>query len=61
VLQDALLLGDFNADCSYVSSTEWAGVALHNDDRFTWLIGDEVDTTVANSDCAYDRWVGPGG
>ena len=28
---------------------------LRTDERFTWHIGNEVDTTVGNSDCAYDR------
>ena len=30
-------------------------VSYRTDERFTWHIGNEVDTTVGNSDCAYDR------
>ncbi|MBW2991444.1 hypothetical protein KY348_07125 [Candidatus Woesearchaeota archaeon] len=43
-------LGDFNADCSYYDA--------ENKDVFLteyWVIKDIDDTTVAYSDCAYDR------
>ncbi|NXR02946.1 DNAS1 protein, partial [Sagittarius serpentarius] len=53
-----LLLGDFNADCSYVTSTQWLSIRLRSFDACEWLIPDSADTTVANTtDCAYDRWV----
>jgi len=54
---DILILGDLNADCSYASDTELAGLTLRTDPQFTWLIDDEVDTTTSNTDCAYDRCV----
>ncbi|XP_072019738.1 deoxyribonuclease-1-like [Amphiura filiformis] len=54
-LKDVIFAGDFNADCSYVGKTKWDKVTFRSDDRFVWLIGDDVDTTVAKSDCAYDR------
>ena len=53
----AVVLGDFNADCSYVSQAALATLALRTDPRFTWLISDADDTTVAVSSCAYDRIV----
>lgn len=56
-LQNVIIAGDFNADCSYVTGREWAGVRLRTDPRFEWLLGDDIDSTVGNSNCAYDRSV----
>ena len=56
-IDKALLLGDFNAGCRYLSKTAFNRLNLTSDDRFTWLIDD--DTTVAKSSCAYDRQVPP--
>ena len=50
-----LILGDLNADCSYLPQSKMSQVILRNDSRFHWLIADDVDTTVSNTDCAYDR------
>lgn len=55
--QDMLFLGDFNADCSYVRAQDWASIRLRSSEVFKWLIPDSADTTVGNSDCAYDRIV----
>lgn len=55
--QDFLFLGDFNADCSYVRAQDWPAVRLRSSEVFKWLIPDSADTTVGNSDCAYDRIV----
>ncbi|KAG8557633.1 hypothetical protein GDO81_016690 [Engystomops pustulosus] len=52
-----IFLGDFNADCSYVTQPDWDSIRMYNSEDFTWLIPDEVDTTVGKSDCAYDRIV----
>ncbi|KAF6123971.1 deoxyribonuclease 1 like 2 [Phyllostomus discolor] len=52
-----LFLGDFNADCSYVREQDWAAIRLRSSEVFKWLIPDSADTTVGNSDCAYDRIV----
>lgn len=52
-----LFLGDFNADCSYVKEQDWAAIRLRSSEVFKWLIPDSADTTVGNSDCAYDRIV----
>lgn len=54
---DAIILGDLNADCSFVSASDWATISLRNDSRFVWLIEDDVDTTTSSTDCAYDRFV----
>jgi Endonuclease/Exonuclease/phosphatase family/WW domain len=54
---NAILLGDFNADCSYVCSSCWSSIRLFTDPRFTFLIGDGADTTASSTDCAYDRIV----
>lgn len=52
-----LFLGDFNADCSYVREQDWGAIRLRSSEVFKWLIPDSADTTVGNSDCAYDRIV----
>ncbi len=58
--KDALILGDFNAECNYVRSSERGSISLWTDSRFKWLIGNEADTTVSATDCAYDRIVATG-
>ena len=55
--QDVLMMGDFNADCSYVGSNDWSSIGLWTDNRFNWLIDNYADTTVSSTDCAYDRFV----
>ncbi|XP_030201123.1 deoxyribonuclease gamma isoform X1 [Gadus morhua] len=56
--ENVMLLGDFNADCSYLPKKNRKDVRLLTDPRFLWLIGDDRDTTVREStDCAYDRIV----
>ncbi|XP_071826099.1 deoxyribonuclease-1-like [Apostichopus japonicus] len=57
---DVIILGDLNADCSYVSSKDWNSISLRQDVRFDWLIPDSADTTVSTTDCAYDRFVSAG-
>ncbi|XP_070617649.1 deoxyribonuclease-1-like 2 isoform X5 [Erythrolamprus reginae] len=52
-----MFLGDFNADCSYVGKKDWSSIRLRTSQVFHWLISDDMDTTVGNSDCAYDRIV----
>ncbi|KAG3258997.1 deoxyribonuclease-1-like 2 isoform X1 [Ictidomys tridecemlineatus] len=54
---DMVFLGDFNADCNYVRAQDWAAIRLRSSEVFKWLIPDSADTTVGNSDCAYDRIV----
>ena len=50
---NGVLLGDFNADCQYLSNTRYRQLKLVTDNRFTWLL--DEDTTTGNSVCAYDR------
>uniref|UniRef100_A0A8D0BFF4 Deoxyribonuclease n=1 Tax=Salvator merianae TaxID=96440 RepID=A0A8D0BFF4_SALMN len=52
-----MFLGDFNADCSYVGKKDWSSIRLRTSEVFKWLISDSTDTTVGQSDCAYDRIV----
>jgi len=54
---DILIMGDLNADCSYASAKELAGLKLRKDRQFKWLISDKIDTTTSATDCAYDRCV----
>jgi len=50
-----MLMGDLNADCSYISKQKLSKLRLRTDQSYLWLIGDEVDTTVSSTNCAYDR------
>lgn len=59
-LQDVLVAGDLNADCTYLSDKDEARVSLFNDPRFMWLISDDVDTTTGDSECSYDRFIAAG-
>ncbi|XP_033102318.1 deoxyribonuclease-1-like [Anneissia japonica] len=56
-IDEVLFAGDMNADCKFVPEGSWSRIRLRTDDRFEWLIGDGVDTTTSNTDCAYDRYV----
>ena len=49
-----MIMGDFNADCSYVGKKASKELVLR-DPMYTWLIGDDLDTTTKSTDCAYDR------
>ncbi|XP_062842631.1 deoxyribonuclease gamma-like [Trichomycterus rosablanca] len=53
-----MILGDFNADGTYVSKKKMKKIRIRADTNFHWLIGDEVDTTTRQSnDHTYDRIV----
>jgi hypothetical protein len=47
---NVMVLGDLNADCDYYNP-------FKEDDfeTWNWIIGDDDDTTVGTSNCAYDR------
>ncbi|KAG8506446.1 Deoxyribonuclease-1 [Galemys pyrenaicus] len=53
-----MLMGDFNAGCSYVRPAQWASIRLRTHPAFLWLIPDSADTTVTPSHCPYDRCAG---
>ncbi|XP_064414352.1 deoxyribonuclease-1-like isoform X1 [Latimeria chalumnae] len=55
--EDIMFLGDFNADCRFMSEASQKKNRLFKD-KFHWLITSDVDTTVKEStNCAYDRIV----
>ncbi|XP_042554118.1 deoxyribonuclease-1 [Dipodomys spectabilis] len=56
-LEDVMLMGDFNAGCSYVTTSQWSSIRLRTIPAFQWLIPDTADTTVSSTHCAYDRIV----
>jgi endonuclease/exonuclease/phosphatase family metal-dependent hydrolase len=47
---NVIILGDLNYDCDYVNPDEDTSF-----DTWNWLIWDYEDTTVSDTDCAYDR------
>lgn len=53
--QLGMILGDLNADCSYLSQTRYNTLDLVLNTSFTWWIGNDIDTTTGASECAYDR------
>ena len=55
--KDVLLMGDFNADCSYYDARRGF---QYFDDPASLLLPDGVDTTIAQGQCAYDRILGFG-
>jgi endonuclease/exonuclease/phosphatase family metal-dependent hydrolase len=50
---DFIILGDLNADCTYLNESEWEYLLGLSD--LENLIPSSADTTVKASDCAYDR------
>jgi len=52
-----VLFGDFNADCSYLSSYSLKNLDLKRSKNFIWYIDSTQDTTVSKTDCAYDRLI----
>lgn len=56
--QNVMFLGDFHAGCAYLSRADKKKVRLFTNSKFSWLIGDKVDTTLSDeTNCAYDRCV----
>lgn len=47
--KDFILLGDFNADCSYYNENKKTLT------QYSWTIKDSFDTTVGKDSCTYDR------
>ena len=54
---DIILLGDFNADCSYASTYDLNQLEIRSPE-YLWVVPDSADTTYSeNTHCAYDRIV----
>ena len=51
-----IILGDFNADCSYASYQDLISLSISSS-NYTWIVPDNADTTLSDSRCAYDRVV----
>lgn len=58
-LNHSILLGDFNADCSYLSSNQESSLDL-KDSFFNWHFNSDEDTTSSSTYCAYDRIITTG-
>eukprot|EP00105_Crassostrea_gigas_P044404 XP_019928552.1 PREDICTED: deoxyribonuclease-1 [Crassostrea gigas] len=56
-IPNIIVLGDFNADCSYASEAELSTKAFYTNPLYQWLIDSNADTTTSTTDCAYDRIV----
>lgn len=56
----SIIMGDFNADCSYLTDSAESSLQLKTDYQFNWNIDKSVDTTVGASNCAYDRIITTG-
>ncbi|XP_059184089.1 deoxyribonuclease-1-like [Centropristis striata] len=55
---NVMILGDFNADGSYLSKREMKTIRIRADKNFHWLIADDVDTTASTkNNHTYDRIV----
>ena len=52
---DIIVLGDFNADCSYFNEDD--ATCPLRDPSYVWLISNDADTNLASSSCTYDRIV----
>ena len=52
---DIILLGDLNADCSYLDEDDMTCPLM--DESYIWMISNDLDTNVAESSCTYDRIV----
>jgi endonuclease/exonuclease/phosphatase family metal-dependent hydrolase len=54
---DFIVLGDFNASCSYASPAELDKLVIRGPGYY-WIVPDKAKTNLsAKSDCAYDRFV----
>ena len=59
--ENALILGDLNADCNFFGTVDKAQTVLRNRGDFKWLVDDKTVTnivSVGKEGCAYDRSVG---
>ncbi|WP_426749783.1 exonuclease/endonuclease/phosphatase family protein [Myxococcus sp. Y35] len=56
-IKNGVMMGTLNAGCAYFAKKHWKTNPLRLDSRFTWLIGDDANTTVGQQSCPYDRAV----
>ncbi|XP_064609246.1 deoxyribonuclease-1-like [Liolophura sinensis] len=56
-IENVIIAGDLNADCSYLSASAQAASPLFTNSSYTWLIDRGSDTTVGANTCAYDRFI----
>ncbi|KAL5488567.1 hypothetical protein EMCRGX_G017525 [Ephydatia muelleri] len=54
--QRGIILGDFNAGCSYLSTKKYRQLSLVTDTSFTWILDQNTYTNVKMT-CPYDRIV----
>ena len=56
--EDALIvMGDFNAGCSYLNNSEQAETTLFDNEHLISLINHNTDTTTTSTFCPYDRFL----
>lgn len=53
--RNIIILGDLNADCTYMPKKYWSDIDLRQNTELWWPIGDDMDTTTSRTHCAYDR------
>ncbi|QRK09914.1 endonuclease/exonuclease/phosphatase family protein [Archangium violaceum] len=56
-LKNGVILGTLYADCAYFAKEHFATNPLRTDPRFSWLIGDDSNSTIGKAKCAYERAV----
>jgi len=54
---DIVVLGDFNAGCTYLNQDQLSALALWTNPDASWWISQDADTTVSSTHCPYDRIV----
>ena len=53
-----IAMGDFNADCDYLSNNEFDALDFNINSSFTWHISKSADTTTSpTTTCAYDNFI----
>ncbi|PAA51630.1 hypothetical protein BOX15_Mlig032793g2 [Macrostomum lignano] len=58
--ENVLIVGDFNADCTYLNRREKNELQLVRDQSLTWLINSCMETTMVRTTCLYDHIVATG-
>ncbi|EUB56368.1 Deoxyribonuclease-1 [Echinococcus granulosus] len=58
--QNLVFLGYMNADCTYLTKQAGEQLRLRTDDQYAWSITGDMDTTVSDTSCAYDRFTAEG-